>query len=114
MGIPMNALRWTMFEIPAVGEHYWHDRTGYTVREIDESQDPPRVHLVRDPEWEEAVHAGLPDGYLLDGGRSSDDGGWHFFMVTPVGTLGPFPSEDFDAAAGQAVAAGAAHHARDA
>jgi hypothetical protein len=108
----LNELDWTMFELPAPGSHYWHDRWGYTVREVDETQDPPHVHLVHDRAYEEELHAGLPDGYLLDGGRDSEDGSWHFFMLTPQGRpLGPFRGGDFDSAVGQALAA-AAEHAR--
>jgi hypothetical protein len=106
----LNELDWTMFELPEPGSHYWHDRWGYTVREVDQTQDPPHVHLVHDRAYEEELHEGLPDGYLLDGGRRHDDGSWHFFMLTPQGRpLGPFPGSDFETAAGAALAAAHAH-----
>src|SRR5437763_1421757 len=52
----LNELDWTMYELPTPGSHYWHDRWGYTVREVDEMQDPPHVHLVHDRAYEEEPH----------------------------------------------------------
>ena len=69
-----------MYEVPAVGTHYWHGRTGYQVTKVDQAL-PVRVHFVRDPGWEESLHVGLPDEYVVDGGRQSDDGVWHFTVV---------------------------------
>ncbi len=108
--MPLNELDWTMYELPEPGSHYWHDRMGFMVREVDKSQDPPHVHLVHDRAYEEELHDGLPDGYLLDGGRNSENGSWHFFMLTPQGRpLGPFHGGDFDSAVGLALAAAAQH-----
>jgi hypothetical protein len=110
--IALNELDLTMFELPSPGSHYWHDRWGYTVRGVDETQDPPHVHLVHDRAYEEELHNGLADGYLLDGGRNAEDGSWHFLMLTPQGRpLGPFWGADLNAAVAEAVAA-AAQHAR--
>jgi hypothetical protein len=85
-------LNWTMFELPAPGSRYWHDRSGYTVREVDRTQDPPHVHLVHDRAYEEELHAGLPEGYLLRAVHSARIRG-----------------DDFESAAGQALAAAGGH-----
>lgn len=81
-GLAINAQQWTMYELPAVGDQYWHDRMGFTVRAVDTSQDPARVDLEHDPEWEEELHAGLPDDCLAVGGRDSDSGTWHLCIAS--------------------------------
>ena len=83
--IPISELDWTMYELPRAGDRYWHDQTGYAVREVDGSSDPPRVHLTVDPEWMGQARHGLPDRYGVSGGRPSDRAEWHFEVVDPSG-----------------------------
>lgn len=80
--LAINVQQWTMYELPAVDDHYWHDRMGFTVRALDASQDPARIDLEHDPAWEEELHDGLPDDCLAVGGRDSDDGTWHFQIAS--------------------------------
>lgn len=82
--VPLNEHDWMMYRIPRVGQRYWHGDSGFRVREIDQSQDPPHVHLVYDHEWMDQIRAQLPQGYGISGGRSSDHGDWHFEAVTPL------------------------------
>jgi hypothetical protein len=86
-GLRLSDHEWRVFELPAVGSHYWHDKTGYRVDRIEEVDGETRVHFMRDPEWEEAVSTPLPDEYLVDGGRSDEDGHWHFQVVGPQGIV---------------------------
>jgi hypothetical protein len=78
--LPLQTQQWLMFEVPSVGARYWHGRTGYRVERVDPT-DPVTLHLVRDRVWEDALHDGLPSEYVIDGGRRSDDGSWHFTVV---------------------------------
>jgi hypothetical protein len=99
---------WTMYELPGVGQHYWHDRTGYVVRAVDATQVPARVDLELDRDWEEATHAGLPDDFLASGGRDSDTGQWHFEIVRSNGQRIPGSDslgDDLDRALADAVSA---------
>jgi hypothetical protein len=66
---PLNIEPWAMYEVPRVGERYWHHRTGFVVREFVDNLAPPELHLVREPGWEEEVRAGLPAEYILEGSR---------------------------------------------
>jgi hypothetical protein len=84
--LPLEIQEWQMYEVPEAGSHYWHGRSGYVVQRIDRT-DPITVHFVRDPAWEEELHNGLPDEYIIDGGRRVDDGEWHFSVVGPDGRL---------------------------
>jgi hypothetical protein len=86
-GLPLSDHEWEMFELPEADARYWHDKTGYRVDRIEEIDGETRVHLVRDPEWEEQMSQGLPDDHLVDGGRSSDTGEWHFRVVGPRGAI---------------------------
>lgn len=86
-GLPLSVHEWRMYELPEVGAHYWHDRTGYRVDRIEQVEEETRVDLIRDPEWEEEMSAGLPDNYLVDGGRDADHGRWHFRVVGPQGRV---------------------------
>jgi len=105
MGIPLSEQDWTMFELPEAGSQYWHGSTGYRVDRIDEGE-PPRVYLVRDPEWETALHGALPEGYRLYGGRSEKEAAWHFEVLGPQGEhlggaargYGPTPEQAADEA----------------
>ena|SRR6266516_4626858 len=106
--LPLELQHWTMYEVPRVGAHYWHNRTGYRIQRIDQTE-PLTVHLVRDPSWEEEIHAGLPGDYLLSGGRRSDDGTWHFSMVGPSGRLNDAWSVDDDLDAAIREVVGQAH-----
>jgi hypothetical protein len=76
--IAVSDHEWEMYALPEPGTHYWHDGTGFTVDRIEEADGETRVHLVRDPEWEREVAAGLNDDDVISGGRRSDDGQWHF------------------------------------
>jgi len=67
-----------MYAFPEVGSCYWHGASGYRVDSIDRVGDEIRVNLLIDPEWEEELLRPLPDGYRVEGGRSSDDERWHF------------------------------------
>ena len=84
--LPLQIQEWRMYDVPPPGSHYWHGRTGYLVLRVEQT-DPVTVHFVRDPEWEQELHAGLPDDHIIDGGRGSDDGTWHFSVVGPSGQL---------------------------
>jgi hypothetical protein len=112
--IPLNIEPWAMYEVPRVGDRYWHHRTGYSVREIIDDLTPPEIHLVRDPAWEEAVHGGLPTEYILEGGRRDDDGTWQFHVLSPTTGLplgaGGY-SPDFGTAVEDAITIGHQHHA---
>jgi hypothetical protein len=77
-----------MYELPRLGDHYWHDNTGYRVNGLDESADPPRLDLELDREFEEELCGALPDNYIVQGGRRSDDGTWHFEVAGPHGLVG--------------------------
>jgi hypothetical protein len=111
---PLNIEPWAMYEVPRVGERYWHHRTGFVVREFVDNLAPPELHLVREPGWEEEVRAGLPAEYILEGSRRDDDGLWQFNVLSPLTGL-PIGSggsdNDFQAAAGAALALGFRHHA---
>lgn len=111
-GLPLSDHEWQMFEVPSVGSHYWHDKTGYRVDRIEDVDGETRVHLIRDPEWEEEMSAPLPDEYLIDGGRDEEDGNWHFEVVGPRGLVGGRATgygPDLEGAIRQAVAGAAAH-----
>jgi hypothetical protein len=110
--MPLNETAWTMFELPAAGDRYWHGSDGFVVREIDDSQDPPHVHLNHDSEWVRAVNDQLPEGYMLDGGRDSHTGRWHFHAVTPEHgrPVGDGYSENINEAMQQALGHAAEHH----
>jgi hypothetical protein len=106
LGIPLSDHEWQMYELPGVGEHYWHDKTGYRVDRIEEGDGEIRVHLIRDPDWEEAMSTPLPDEYLVDGGRDHEDGYWHFHVTGPTGLVAGANGygTDLEAAIRQAVA----------
>jgi hypothetical protein len=112
--IPLAELDWTMYELPSAGDRYWHDRDTFAVREVDESQDPPQVHLVHDHEWSDQIRDQLPEGYDIDGGRDSNDGRWHFMATTPPHgrPLGPVVADDLEDALGRAIANAAEHYRR--
>lgn len=86
-GMPLSDHGWRMYELPEAGAHYWHGTTGYRLDRIERMDDETRVHLVRDPEWEQEMSIGLPDDYLVDGGRDSERGEWHFHVVGPQGRV---------------------------
>jgi hypothetical protein len=100
-----------MFELPSAGDRYWHGTDGFTVRDVDTSQDPPVVNLVFDHAWMDEVNGSLPEGYIMDGGRHSDTGEWHFGAVTPQDgrPLGPTFGDDLEATIQQAIANAAEH-----
>lgn len=111
--LAINELNLEMFELPGPGSRYWHDRWGYRVRNVGATEDPPVVHLEHDPDWESQLYEGLPDGYILDGGRRDDDGTWHFALQTPQGRMGgAFFNSDLDAAIAGAIAAAHEHVGR--
>jgi hypothetical protein len=85
-GIPLalDEQDWEMYELPAVGDRYWHGPTAYRVTEVEE-EEPPRVHLVHDLAREQQLLGALPDGYRIDAGRSSDEPQWHAVVLTPDG-----------------------------
>jgi hypothetical protein len=97
-----------MYELPAVGEQYWHGKTGYVVKALDANADPPRLDLELDRKFEERMSAGLPDDHFVDGGRQHDDGTWHFQIVGPKGIIGggaaSSRSDDMERAIAEAVA----------
>lgn len=109
----LNELEWTMYELPQPGVRYWHGDEGFTVREVDQSPDPPHVHLLYDHEWMNEVRSQLPDGYAIDGGRQSDSGEWHFVAGIPPGELrlGAFV-DDLDEALDRVIAAAHEHDGR--
>jgi hypothetical protein len=111
--MPLSETTWTMFELPGVGARYWHNSDGFTVREVDESHDPPRVDLNHDSDWTRAMNDQLPDDYYLDGSRNSDSGSWHFHAVTPAHggrPVGDGYSESMDEAMQQAIAHATEHY----
>jgi hypothetical protein len=110
--IPLNEDDWVMYELPVAGDRYWHGSDGFTVREVDEAQDPPHVHLLHDYEWAREVRAQLPEGYSMEGGRASDDRQWHFNAVTPEQgrPLGPVFMDDLDDALNKAIANALEHY----
>jgi hypothetical protein len=109
--VPLNEHDWVMYEVPNAGDRYWHGDSGFRVREIDASQDPPQVHLVYDHEWMDEIKAQLPHGYGISGGRGSDHGDWHFEAVTPNGRpLGPEFADGLDEALTRAIANAHEHH----
>ena len=59
-GLAMNALEWTMYELPGVGDRYWHDRMGYTVRAVDETEERPRVGEKREPQGRQRPDIAAP------------------------------------------------------
>lgn len=95
-GAPLNEDAWKMFELPAAGDRYWHGGEGFTVRDVDFS-DPPVLNLVFDYAWLGEVNRRLPEGYVLEGGRSADTGLWHFGAVSPNGReLAPTWGDDLE------------------
>ena len=105
--MPLEEVEWKMFELPELGENYWHGRTGYRVKAMDQSVDPPRLDLELDRDFEERMSAGLPDDHFVDGGRRDDDGSWHFQVVGPNGIVGGRAwsmGDDMEKAIGEAVA----------
>jgi hypothetical protein len=103
--MPMSDHQWQMHAIPEVGSHYWHDRTGYRLDRIEHVEGETRVHLVGDRDWEEAVSAGLPDEYMVMGGRDSHTGEWHFRVVGAKGpVIGWAFGEDLESTIARAVA----------
>jgi hypothetical protein len=95
-----------MFELPEAAGHYWHATTGYRVERIEQVDQETRVHLMRDPDWEEDMSKGLADDHLVDGGRSADTGQWHFRVVGPRGAVtGWHFDDDVEPAIEAAVAA---------
>lgn len=85
-GLTLSDHEWQVFDMPAPGDHYWHWTTGYRVERTGEVDGELRLHLMRNPAWEEEMSQGLPDDHLVDGGRSADSGQWHFRVVGPRGT----------------------------
>jgi hypothetical protein len=112
--MPLNETDWVMFELPSAGDRYWHDTDGFTVRDVDTSQDPPVVQLVFDHVWMDAVNGQLPDGYVMDGGRNSDTGEWHFGAITPQHDrpLGPTFGGDLEETIARAIANAAEYNRR--
>src|SRR5689334_1715204 len=111
--MPLSDTTWHMFELPSVGDRYWHGTEGFTVRAVDESQQPPRLDLTHDADWTQQMNDQLPDDYYLDGGRHQDDGRWHFHAVTPDHggrPVGDGYSEDMDEAMRQAIAQANEYH----
>jgi hypothetical protein len=97
--------------LPSAGDRYWHGDEGFAVRDVDAAQDPPVVNLVYDRAWIEEVNGRLPDGYVIDGGRSADDGQWHFGAVTPQDTrFVPTWGDDLEETLERAIAAAAEHN----
>ena len=85
--LPLAIDEWQMYDLPEVGSLYWHGRTGYRVDRIEQLEDEIRVHLVHDPEWELKLLVPLASGHSIDGGRSSENGRWHFQVIGPDGRV---------------------------
>jgi len=102
----INELRGrAMYDLPPVGSRYWLDGEPLSVREVDASSDPVVVHLEHDEAFADEVRAVIADGYWLHGGRSSDDGRWHFYgVVDGRERFGPWFGDTLDEALGQAIA----------
>jgi hypothetical protein len=47
--------------LPAPGDRYWHGYEPLRVREVDQTSEPPRLHVVHDHEWAEEVRAALDE-----------------------------------------------------
>lgn len=95
-----------MFDLPPVGSRYWSAGNPFVVREVDETTDPTTVHLEHDHRFADEVRAAMPEGYWPDGGRSSDDGRWHFTILAEgERPFGLWTGDTPDDALGQAFAA---------
>lgn len=107
--IAIGELRWTMYDVPDVGSRYWHGRDPLVVREIDGSTDPLTIHLEHaGNDWISELRAALPDDYWLHGGRSSDDGSWHFHLEQEgvERPIGIYVGQTLEAALAAAIAGG--------
>jgi hypothetical protein len=109
-GLALQASEAEMYDIPAVGDVYWRGVEAYTVRAVsDGPEGVPDVHLEGNDEFGRLLNAGLPGGYHLHGGRSSNTGRWHFYVVdeqagNPLIAQTMAESESLEQAAAQAVA----------
>lgn len=75
-GMALSSVERHIVVLPQTGDAYWHQMHAHRIAAVT-NDDPPEIHVEFDEERDAAFYAMVPEGAIIDAGRSGDDGEWH-------------------------------------